>query len=172
MMTIYVDMDGVIADFDRFVKEKTGKFFDEHGTSQAGWDSVKEWPNLYAWLEPMPDAYDLMEGIWDIVTRLHIVDSTRVEVLTAIPKIGRIPTAKQDKLEWVQKKHFDRYYDAFNIGPLAEHKQYHCKPGDVLIDDKARNIEQWASKGGIGILHTSAESTLKALKAALCQANQ
>ena len=170
MITIYVDMDGVIADFDRFVLEKTGKSFEEHGSSQAGWDSVKEWPNLYALLKPMPDAYELMEGIWDLIGEWDS-KAVRIEVLTAIPKIGRIPTAKEDKRVWVENN-FIPYFDAFNIGPLAEHKQYHCNPGDVLIDDMPRNIQQWIDKGGIGILHTSANSTLKVLEAVLCQPSQ
>ena len=35
----------------------------------------------------------------------------------------------------------------------------------ILIDDRPDNIEQWRSKGGIGILHTNTADTLKQLQA-------
>jgi hypothetical protein len=34
----------------------------------------------------------------------------------------------------------------------------------VLIDDYPKNIKEWTAKGGIGILHTSASSTIRQLK--------
>ena len=40
-----------------------------------------------------------------------------------------------------------------NIGPFFRDKQNWCKPGDILIDDKWTNIEQWYAKGGIAIFH-------------------
>ena len=35
---------------------------------------------------------------------------------------------------------------------------------ESLIDDKEENIKQWKAAGGIGILHTSAENTIKELQ--------
>ena len=34
----------------------------------------------------------------------------------------------------------------------------------VLIDDLQKNIDEWTAAGGTGILHVSAEQTLKELK--------
>jgi hypothetical protein len=34
----------------------------------------------------------------------------------------------------------------------------------VLIDDYPKNITEWTAKGGIGILHTNASSTISQLK--------
>lgn len=161
MRTIYVDMDGVLADFDRFCVEHVGRSMETFATSAEGWEAVKPWPNLYALLLPMKDAKTLMNGIWDLIEGFDI-SFIQVEVLTAIPKIGRIPTAKEDKSLWIEAN-FARDFDAFNIGPLAEHKQYHCTGNDILIDDVLRNIEQWRSKGGVGIHHVNAEQTLKEL---------
>ena len=36
--------------------------------------------------------------------------------------------------------------------------------GNVLIDDRPKNIEAWENAGGIGILHTSAKETINKLK--------
>ena len=40
-----------------------------------------------------------------------------------------------------------------------------ARKGFVLIDDRQRNIDAWEKAGGIGILHKSAEKTIKTLKA-------
>jgi len=34
---------------------------------------------------------------------------------------------------------------------------------DILIDDRADNIQRWVAAGGVGILHVSAADTRKAL---------
>jgi len=89
-----------------------------------------------------------------------------IGVLTAVPKYGRVPMAKQHKKEWI-KKYFPELLSNFNIGPWAEDKYKHCQYGDILIDDQKRNIDQWNAAGGFGILHTSAENTIKELIAYL-----
>jgi hypothetical protein len=46
----------------------------------------------------------------------------------------------------------------------ASQKQELAEPNAILIDDRIKNIEQWESAGGIGILHTSAADTISQLK--------
>ena len=46
----------------------------------------------------------------------------------------------------------------------AEKKQNYSGTNKILIDDRPDNIDQWRSKGGIGILHTNTEDTLKQLQ--------
>ena len=40
----------------------------------------------------------------------------------------------------------------------------HTGENHILIDDLPNTIEEWNNKGGIGILHTSAATTIKELK--------
>lgn len=40
-----------------------------------------------------------------------------------------------------------------NIGPFSKDKWKHAKKGDILIDDRPDNIEEWHGAEGIGILH-------------------
>ena len=47
---------------------------------------------------------------------------------------------------------------------LPEKKQNYSGTNKILIDDRPDNIEQWRSKGGIGILHTNTADTLKQLQ--------
>ena len=49
------------------------------------------------------------------------------------------------------------------LSPRAN-KQDYAKENSILIDDLKPTIDEWNAKGGIGILHTSAESTIKQLK--------
>ena len=40
----------------------------------------------------------------------------------------------------------------------------YAKPNRILIDDYSETIERWRAAGGKGILHTSADDTIKQLK--------
>jgi hypothetical protein len=46
----------------------------------------------------------------------------------------------------------------------AKDKQKEAAPNHILIDDRKSNIDEWRANGGIGILHTSAASTIKQLQ--------
>ncbi len=64
---------------------------------------------------------------------------------------------------------FNNKYDDLSINQKlilhsAEQKQEFANPNAILIDDRPSNIEQWRAKGGIGILHTSADETIEQLK--------
>ena len=43
-------------------------------------------------------------------------------------------------------------------------KQKYAAPNHILIDDRKSNIDQWVSRGGVGILHTSTADTIRQLK--------
>ena len=103
----------------------------------------------------MHDADDLVEGI------MFAFSDMEIEVLTAVPILTAFPTAASDKEERIQE-HYP-YGWKFKIGSHAKDKHKHAAPGDILIDDKALNIEQWIAAGGIGILHTSADDILDQL---------
>ena len=45
-----------------------------------------------------------------------------------------------------------------------KNKQTYSKENAILIDDMLPTIEEWNAGGGIGILHTSAASTIKKLE--------
>ena len=159
MLTVYLDMDGVLADFDKKTIELIGKMLREFPTSKEGWDAMADHRNIYELLEPMPDAVELVNG----VITLCKVHNVNYGVLTAIPKIGKIPDAKIHKVKWI-KNTFPELSHNFNIGPHAQHKQFHAREGDVLIDDSELNIPQWNDAGGYGILHTSAKRSLVLLE--------
>ena len=158
--TIFLDMDGVLSDLDSHVRKLIKKSLHEFPTSQEGWDAVQPYKDtFFRDMNPMPDAWDLVDGVFSAATQHDL----GVAVLTAIPKLGRMPDARIQKYLWIDE-HFPEFSCVFNIGPHAQHKQFHCIPGDILIDDNMMNIDQWNSVGGFGIYHTSAVESLAILR--------
>lgn len=158
MRFLYLDMDGVLADFDKRYAEITGMTCEEarHLPTSTFWAELGDAKfNIYRELEPMSDAYDLVDG----VLKRSREGNYTVGVLTAIPKFGKIPMAAQHKRDWIEY-HFPMLAYHFHIGPWAQDKQKHCLNNDILIDDSHMNIPQWQDAGGHGILHTSAVDSL------------
>ena len=156
-MIIHLDMDGVLADFKGYWFKLTGRRCDDYNRGEF-WKEAVQYPNIYWELSPMKDSRFLVDNIKDMIKGKDI----QIEILTALPSMAEFPLAAKHKEAWV-KKHFSGKWK-FKTGPFAVDKQKHAKPGDILIDDKSRNIDQWKAAGGTGILHTSAARTIHILK--------
>ena len=151
-ITIFCDMDGVLTNFMDGVKKYTGSLkqddierflLDDIGTSKEWWAS----------LDPMPDAMLL----WKYITKYE------VQVLSACPGICKDDRAVMaGKKAWV-KKHLRPSPSKVNIVQRRDKKNF-ARPNNVLIDDHKKNVKEWKSAGGIGILHKSTISTIKHLK--------
>jgi hypothetical protein len=119
------------------------------------WATLAKVERLYFQLEPMPQAREL----WELAHSL----GAKVEVLTAIPRRTTIPTAEQDKREWIAK-----YFGTatpVRIGPYSRDKWKHATPADVLVDDRHDNITDWINKAqGIGIFYTDFEKAVADLR--------
>lgn len=152
---IYVDMDGVIADFEKRYKEKFnvspeqtrdnksfGGFFDKFIADKE-----------FATLDMMPDAHPLLQFLDTLSIPKEILSSTASEKWH--DKI------EPQKHEWL-KKH-DIQYKA-NFVPGARHKYKFATPDSIIIDDTKSVIDDWTKAGGIGIWHTDAISTITMLK--------
>ena len=158
-MIVYLDMDGVLADFDGKTIELIGKRLRDFPDSQSGWDAMAPHLDIYGKLDKMPDADDLIDG----VVELQEFYPFSIGVLTALPKMLRVPFAEVHKKQWLSRN-YPFLLANFNIGPHAVDKQKHCQPYDVLIDDSELNVPQWIAKGGCGILHTDAATSLDQLQ--------
>lgn len=156
---IYVDMDGVLADFTKGIDKLMPGDYDHNKYQTDGkyrskmWKAVKDYSKeggrLWAELELMPDAKQL----WNYVKKHN------PEILTASgnPKFG----APEQKKEWVPKKLGNV---KTNIVEHSSDKAQYATPDSILIDDQPKSIGPWIAAGGIGILHTSAANTIKELK--------
>ena len=157
-MIIHLDMDGVLVDFEKGFKQHTGMSVDSFQSPSEFWKFAQKFDHLYADLPMMPDAHLLIRNVRDVSREYGY----HVEILTAVPSLTHMPNVTADKERWI-KRHCP-YGWKFKTGPHAVDKQLHAKPGDILIDDKIRNIAQWTQAGGVGILHKTADLTTRQLK--------
>jgi deoxypyrimidine-specific 5' nucleotidase type C protein (NT5C) len=143
---VFVDMDGVLADFDTHYKAVFGveanKLLDN-----VDWEAVRARQGFYADIPPMPD----MRELWDFVSRL----TPHPIVLTGVP--SSVAEAPENKRAWV-RRHLGENVEVRCC--LSKEKCLHAKPGDVLIDDWEKYRDLWIAKGGRWITHISAKHTV------------
>ena len=149
---IYCDMDGVLTDFEnsfsKLSPQKIQPFIDKNGLNEF-WNLIdKEGVKFWSEMEWMEDGKEL----WEFLQNYKEVELLSSPSLAQNSRIGKHLWVRNHKLEV-----------KLNLA-LSRHKQKYASPTHVLIDDKKSNIEEWESKGGIGILHTSTENTIECLR--------
>ena len=147
---LFLDCDGVLADFDGGVRRLSGLDPDaltERDGRGGFWKRLARADGFYEHLDPLPGAKEM-------VARLRHLDPT---ILTGMP-IGK--WAEPQKRAWA-KKHFP---DLDVITCMARDKWTFANSGDVLVDDREHAREPWVTKGkGRFVLHRSPETTLAEL---------
>lgn len=156
---IYLDMDGVLADFDRGVRELCHM---EPSPQNEGWRPGMDDP-MWAKVRTIDHYYDkleLMPGAKMMFDKLYEEFGSKCEILTGIPKPKRgVLIAGEDKINWAHRLLSNDL--VVNI-VYREQKPDYCTGKDcILIDDLKKNIEEWEKCGGTGILFTNAEDTLR-----------
>lgn len=157
---VYLDMDGVIADFDqrfRSLADMEPKEFEEKYGKNAFWNFIDEEHKIKFWV-----GIPVMDGAKALVDYVKPYD---YEILSA-PSMKK--QSRLGKILWV-KNHIG---DVFGEKPIINFKQakekHLVKPElskfDILVDDRADTIDRWNAAGGTGILYTSAGQTIGALK--------
>lgn len=151
MRQLFIDLDGVLADFDGFYESQFGIRPNKAIKDPPDfWKNVERHGTFFADMAPMPDALDLWWG----AKQLH----PEPVILTGLP---RMKDAEAQKRDWV-KRHVDM--DAKVICCQSKDKRDHGKPGDVLVDDWDKYRHLWEGMGGIFVLHTSAAASLALVK--------
>ena len=153
---IYLDMDGVIADFSKRYKEQYhmepreaekkkefNKFFDEFIAT-----------NQFETLDLMPGAVEGLEFL-----RKHLTILT--QILSSTANQERYDAISRQKLIWLNT-HNITFTPHFVPG--KKHKWKFARPDTIIIDDTPSVIDDWNKAGGIGILHKDWDTTLSILK--------
>jgi len=142
-MIIYLDMDDVVADWMPAARAIVNRNW-EYGERipAEDWDKVKAKQRFYRDLPIKPGAHDLVQYCRDAVSRGQ---ADGLAFLTALPHDDAVQFAAQDKVWWAHER-FEGIPVFF--GPYSFDKYKHCKPGDILIDDRHSNCSEWRSAGG------------------------
>lgn len=157
---LFLDMDGVVADFNKRFEDLAGmtsKEFENKYGKNAFWEFIDEGDNkirFWVGIEPMPGAQKLVS---------YIAKNFGYEMLTApsLKKQSRLGKSLWIR-NWTNKGLFPSK-PKINF-KFAKNKQDFAAPNHILVDDKKSTIDQWNAAGGIGILYQSAEQVIKDLE--------
>jgi len=150
MPTLFLDCDGVLADFDKGAARILGMapgVYERRFGLKRFWAALASAPDFFATLEPLPDARELFEA----VRHLDPV------ILTGLP---RGSWAEPQKRRWAER-HFP---GVEVITTSAALKREHCRPGDALVDDRDKYRHLWEGAGGIFIHHRNAAESIAELR--------
>ncbi len=157
---IYLDMDGVIADFNTRFKDLSGiepREFESKYGRKAFWDFIDEENKIKFWvgIPPMPGASELVSYIskhdYEILTAPSIKDQSRLgKNLWVRNHVGDIfPSKPKVTFKFSKEKHKVKQ----NLSQF-----------DILIDDRQSIIDNWNNAGGFGILYQSTPQAIADLK--------
>jgi 5'(3')-deoxyribonucleotidase len=148
----FLDMDGVLADFNKAAHVAHGKPRQTSRSFQQPWDlhllwgqteeefwaptnSFEFWYNI----EKTPEADEIVElamKTWGV---------GNIAILTSPSDFGECIHAKR---EWIK-----RYYPQFEKRMIyAYSKKFLASPWRVLLDDRERNVDDFNAAGGFAIM--------------------
>lgn len=153
---IYCDMDQVLVNFiggaNEVLRARGLPNFPE-ADKEEKWSALKSVPKFWANLKPMPDGLLLWKFIRQHNAWILSTPSRRME------------TCRPEKIEWV-RKHLGNVEHIYLVPREDKQKFAMSEDGtpNLLIDDHIKNINEWESKGGIGIRHINTMKTISQLR--------
>lgn len=145
---VYLDMDGVIADFDEGVKLLTGLYPKEQ-LQQKMWSAIKKNEHqFWTYLPAMKDHLKLVKFLQSNFEHLMVLSS---------PGNGGQETIN-GKLDWLTN-------NGVHIAAIfRKDKAVYAEPNSLLIDDWSKNIEKWKQANGQTIHYTGWKQAKKELQ--------
>ena len=157
---VYLDMDGVLADFDQRFRDISGMeprdFENKYGRKEF-WNLIDEENKIKFWV-----GIPVMDGAAALV---NAVKDYNYELLTS-------PSAKKQsylgKILWVKNHTGSVFPSKPRINFKRAKEKHEVKPQlsqtDILIDDREDTIGRWNAAGGTGIVYKSVGQVLNDLK--------
>ena len=174
---VFVDLDGVLVDFDQGVQSLTGQSPSALSSGRL-WSAIAKAEHFYRDLPWTRDG----EQLWESLRVL------RPSILTGVPPAHAEQIAR-DKHIWCQRELCVETVHWSKAGPKKSHaaiskqdkrnganiwckvitcwsrnKHFESGPGRVLIDDRLDLRDNWEARGGSFIHHVNTEQTLRLLR--------
>lgn len=145
---LFLDLDGVLADFDRGVEAVTGRRPEALRVPEM-WRALSRAPAFFETLHWMHDA----ERLW------RFCAPHAPTILTGLPLGAWAP---EQKRRWVARM-LGAHVPVITC--MSRDKPRHAGPGRVLVDDRAAARAGWEAAGGVFVHHTGADASIAALRA-------
>ena len=167
---IYLDMDGVIADFFHEYAKLAGVPANEFGKHDyRSIPPAKEDPTLdkmigtdfFYRLPKILTADELVNMVLEYVDTYDICSS---------PLRGDFENSAHWKREWIKANLNPQPEDIVITGTKETYAVNRDGSPNILIDDRRVNIERWRAKGGIGIKYQADEDSLNIVAEGLARA--
>lgn len=148
MITLYLDMDGVLCNFDKAYRALDPEKADRKKFREAVFTY-----KIFEDLEFMPDAQELL----NYVSKLENIN---IEILTSMGTYDELQghEAKTQKLYWLHKHSIP--YKA-NFVRAKQEKANFAHERTILVDDSIGCITPFNAKSGHGILHTRSSDSIQ-----------
>jgi len=143
---VYIDMDGVLADFfGEVAREHDVEYWREIHRKDLGIDQIAQQSGFFKMLPELPNARNLIKGALKLAGKYSILSS---------PLLSNVEESSKEKMQWLQR-HLNSHQPQAVIFDHEKYK-YAQQPDEtpnILIDDWDTNIHLWEANGGIGILY-------------------
>ena len=148
MITLYLDMDGVLCNFDKAYRKLDPEKADRKKFREAVFTY-----KIFEDLEFMPDTTELL----NYVSKLEDIN---IEILTSMGTYDAIQgnEAKYQKMHWLNKNNIP--YKA-NFVRAKQEKANFAHDRAILVDDSIGCITPFNAKNGHGILHTKSSDSIQ-----------
>jgi hypothetical protein len=147
MAEIFVDVDGVLADFSgaaNIIHRRPGAEVPEWNwyrawgmTDKEFWKPITEHQDFYALVRPTRWLHDLLKIMECLQHEGDVI------LATSNPPV---PSLAASKVRWINRHIGTRY--PIMMGPR---KDLLAQSNRILIDDYEKNLDQWVDKGGMAV---------------------
>lgn len=153
---VYVDSDGVMANFKEWVNEYSNGNYKNLSVKEVDLIMIDNYKTVFLTSKECNNASKYLDMIREneccrVLTALPSVNRLRSEFPLVSDIEYRVSVMKENKYKWFEERGIPR--EKVIITNRSSDKSKYCKsPADVLFDDWGTNIENWREAGGVGCL--------------------
>ena len=164
MPTVYLDMDGVLADFFGGIEKLYGvqhwKELTSDRTKDLKTEVIKKitGTNFFETLPKFNSADQLIKIVTDFTGGIYSINTS--------PLRGDNKNSAYYKKVWIGK-HLPKPQEIIVTGRKESYAMNKNNKPNILIDDRPINIQRWTGRGGYGILYQANKDSTDKVKNAL-----